>query len=232
MHRNIGIIIFARSNSRRLPSKIFKKIGKLSLLEIVIKRAKKIKLNNKIVVASSKNKKDAEIYKICKKEKVKFYIGPLDNVLKRAQDCCSIYKFSHFIRINADRPFLDFSFINSLLKKKNLLRYDLVTNNSYNKSPKGLTTEIIKTKKFLKIKPTNKNEKEHICNHIYKNKKKFNILEVDSNSYKKLSKYNFSLDTKKDLERTKKIYKFINYDYLSNLNRITRNTKILKKLWN
>jgi len=133
MYKNIGIIIFARSNSKRLPHKIFKKIGKISLLEIVIKRAKKIKLKNKIVVASSKNNKDAKISQICKKENVKFFRGSLNNVLKRAQDCCSVYKFTHFIRINADRPFLDFSFVNSLLKKKNLLRYDLVTNNLSNR---------------------------------------------------------------------------------------------------
>jgi len=226
MYKNIGIIIFARSNSKRLPHKIFKKIGKISLLEIVIKRAKKIKLKNKIVVASSKNNKDAKISQICKKENVKFFRGSLNNVLKRAQDCCSLYKFTHFIRINADRPFLDFSFVNSLLKKKNLLRYDLVTNNLSNRSPKGFTTELIKTKNFLKIKTINENEKEHICNHFYRNKKKFSILQVNLKSYKKISEFNFSLDTKKDLERTKKIYKNINYDYLSNLKKITKSMKI------
>ena len=39
--KNIGIIVFARSNSKRLPNKVIKKILNKSLLEIVLMRVKK-----------------------------------------------------------------------------------------------------------------------------------------------------------------------------------------------
>ena len=44
MNKKIGIIIYARSSSERFPNKIFKNILNLRMIEIVIKRVKKISL--------------------------------------------------------------------------------------------------------------------------------------------------------------------------------------------
>ena len=65
-----AILIFARSNSKRLPGKVLKEIylGK-NLLEIIILRLKKF-LRIKIIVCTSKSKADNKIVKICKKNKI------------------------------------------------------------------------------------------------------------------------------------------------------------------
>ena len=77
-----AILIFARSNSKRLPGKVLKEIylGK-NLLEIIILRLKKF-LRIKIIVCTSKSKADNKIVKICKKNKIKYFRGELSNVLK------------------------------------------------------------------------------------------------------------------------------------------------------
>ena len=49
---HLGIIIFARLGSKRLPKKVLKRIGHKSLLEIIVERAKKVKGIDKIVIAS------------------------------------------------------------------------------------------------------------------------------------------------------------------------------------
>ena len=59
--KKIGIIIFARLNSKRLPKKILKKINETSILEIIFKRAKLIKKINNIILAMPREDKNNKI---------------------------------------------------------------------------------------------------------------------------------------------------------------------------
>ena len=51
-------IIQSRMGSKRLPGKMLRKIGNYSLIEWVIRRLKKAKSIDKIILATSKKKKD------------------------------------------------------------------------------------------------------------------------------------------------------------------------------
>ena len=59
----------ARYSSKRLRGKVLKKFGKLTLLEIIIKRLKKSKQITKIIVLTSNTKNDKKIVNLCKKKK-------------------------------------------------------------------------------------------------------------------------------------------------------------------
>ena len=61
--------IQARSSSTRLPSKVLKKIGGITILEILVKRIKKSQKIKDVIVATTKNKADDQIVKLCKKKK-------------------------------------------------------------------------------------------------------------------------------------------------------------------
>ena len=82
-----GIIIQARFNSTRLPGKVLKKIGKYTILEILIKRLRKIKTKYEIIVATSKDKSDNKISDFLKKKKIKVFRGSNKNVLDRFFEC-------------------------------------------------------------------------------------------------------------------------------------------------
>ncbi len=72
MNKKIGIIIYARTSSKRFPNKIFKKIIKLKMIELIIKRIKKINLkkyNYEIIVNTSLDKSDDKIVNFCRKKK-------------------------------------------------------------------------------------------------------------------------------------------------------------------
>ena len=57
----LGIIIQARSSSKRLPNKVLFKLGKRSILEHVIDRVKKVYFKKRIIIATTKNKKVGNI---------------------------------------------------------------------------------------------------------------------------------------------------------------------------
>ena len=66
----LGIIIFARSSSRRLPNKVLKKICGQPLLKLIISRVKKSSQKYPIIVNTSSHKSDDKIIKFCKKKKL------------------------------------------------------------------------------------------------------------------------------------------------------------------
>jgi len=61
-------IIQARMNSSRLPGKMLKKIGNYLVIEWVIRRVKKAKSIDKIILATSKKKIDQKFMIISKKK--------------------------------------------------------------------------------------------------------------------------------------------------------------------
>ncbi len=210
-----AILIFARSNSKRLPGKVLKEIylGK-NLLEIIILRLKKF-LRIKIIVCTSKSKADNKIVKICKKNKIKYFRGELSNVFKRTKDCLKKYKLKSFIRINADRPFVDFDEIQKIIRIYKKKKFDIITNNLDRNCPKGLTCELAQSKIFFDINEKNlsKVEKEHIFDYFYENKQGYKIFSIKNNLYKKNKNKNFSIDNLSDLKRVRKIYKLLNNIY-------------------
>ena len=104
---NLGIIVQARSGSKRFPNKIFKKIGKISILEHVLNQIKKVELKKKIIIASTINKTNKKIIKISKINNCDYFFGPENNVLKRFYLAANKFKIKNIIRISADSPLID-----------------------------------------------------------------------------------------------------------------------------
>ena len=77
--KKIGIIIFARTSSKRFPKKVISLINrKKTLLEIIYDRVKKKSGKNVVIINTSTNKKDDKIISICKKRGIKYYRGDLE----------------------------------------------------------------------------------------------------------------------------------------------------------
>ena len=57
------IIVQARMNSTRLPGKILKKISGIPIIELIVKRLKKSKQADDIIVATSNSKEDKTLIK-------------------------------------------------------------------------------------------------------------------------------------------------------------------------
>ena len=66
---NFAIIIQARTGSRRFPKKILAKIDQRNVLEFFIDRLLQTFSKNKIIIATTKFKRDNIVCKISKKKK-------------------------------------------------------------------------------------------------------------------------------------------------------------------
>ena len=99
---NLIVIIQARYNSARFPGKILKKINNKTLLEILIRRLRKSKYINTIVVAASKNCMDLKIKDVCIKLNIKFYAGSENDVLDRFYKISKLLKEKNIIIITSD----------------------------------------------------------------------------------------------------------------------------------
>tara|TARA_B100001057_G_C22796836_1_gene929976 strand:+ start:1023 stop:1706 length:684 start_codon:yes stop_codon:yes gene_type:complete len=220
--KKLGIFIYARLSSARLPNKMLLKINRKPIIWYVYKRAFLIQNTNKnIFVLTSKSKLDDKIVEFCIQNKIQYFRGSLNNVLKRTIDCCKKNKLSFLMRICGDRPFHDFKLSRLMLKAK-YENYDLVTNNFPKSFPKGQICEIVKLKVLENIYKKNISnlQKEHICNYIYENFKNFKIKNFKSKYSKDIRKLNLSIDTKKDFLKVSRCLKNFNYNTKITSNKI------------
>ena len=209
---NFPIIIQARTRSKRYPKKILAKIDQRNVLEFLIDRLLKTFSKNKIIIATTKFKRDNIICNLSRKKKINFFRGSENNVLKRYLDCAKKFKVKNIIRITSDCPLIDSKLIEKMRRLFILDKLDYLANTfppTKSKFPDGSDIEIFKFRSLLKISKLSKNDqdKEHVTNFFWKNTKKFKTKTI--NKKKDLSNYKFSIDYKSDLTLVKKIYEKI-----------------------
>jgi len=109
-------IVQSRMGSKRLPGKMMMRIGRYTLIEWVIKRLKKSKSINKIILVTSQ-KRDDQIFKnISQKLKINFFAGNEKDVLGRFVNSVKKVKKANIIRVCADKPFIEPREIDRLIK--------------------------------------------------------------------------------------------------------------------
>jgi len=219
-NKDYALIIQARSNSKRFPNKILKKINKKEILTIMLKRLKK-KFRNKIIVVIG-NKNCKKIVDICKKQKIKFFIGSNNNVLERYYKCAQKNKVKTIVRIPSDCPLIDPNIIKKGLKKFFSNNVDYVSNLIFPSYIDGNDVEIFSIECLTKIfnNVESRFDKEHVTSYLQRNKKIFRIVNFKTSEDLSL-KYRVTLDYKEDLIVIKKILSnkniFLNYKSIKNI---------------
>ena len=229
--------IEARLNSSRLPRKHLYKYRKKSFIEILIERAKKINGISSIVLATTTNKLDDDLVDIAIKNKIKFFRGSEDNVLKRICDIGRKYSADAIVEISGDCPLIDFELISQQVKTFKTNKPDLLID-SWNTIPKGLTAPIVKVKSLLKSQrlAKTKDDEEHVLNSLLDKPNKFNIIYFEPLEKDVAPKFEFLLDEYKDYLFLKEILKhdkkneFVCYDLISLLNKKKYILKINKNV--
>ena len=146
------VLLQARCSSKRLPNKVIKVINNKPMFLNIIDSLKNSKLVKKIIVTTSNNKTDDKLVSICKKNKIEYFRGDLENVSKRLKDLLIKLnlKKGYFLRISADSPLIDFKLINKFIKITYRKKPDILTNIFKRSFPKGQSIELIKSSVFLK----------------------------------------------------------------------------------
>lgn len=204
---NFGIVLTARLQSSRLKNKALLELNNLPMIEQIIIRLKHSNISKKIVLSTSKNKKNNIFKKICKKYKILFFRGSQNDVMRRIYDTAKKYKLDNIICCTGDNPFVDFKTINLLKKIQTKNKFDFIKTCGL---PWGSFSYLVKKdalKEAIKIKNTNNTE---VWFDYFTLNKKFKI-KVLKLKYKKKKYPNLRLtvDYKKDYILARLIYIFL-----------------------
>lgn len=242
--------IECRMTSTRLPGKVIKNFGNLTSIELLIKRIKKSKFVNKIILATTKNKSDDILVKIARKNKINFFRGSEEDVLGRLSDVLKKRKEKHVIQLTGDNPFIDPEVINFICEKYLNSKVDFLTNNGFMDMkkhfyPLGMDVSVFKRIDLINIAKKTKNleDREHPTLFFYrKGKKYFRIKNINIlKKWKKNFKPRLTLDTLDDYKLLTKIFNHFNkksenlyfslemiMDYLNNNKKIIYLNKKIK----
>jgi len=199
----IAAIIQARTSSTRLPGKVLKELpynSGITCLEQVIRRLKKSKKLNDIIIATTKEKADNEIVDIAKKEVVKYFRGSKENVLSRYYFAAKENNIDIIVRITSDCPCVDAD-ITDLTIDDHINKMATYTTNSLVRTyPHGLDIEVFNFNSLKKAyKNASKNyEKEHVTPYINRNPQIFNIKIVKAPKEFYAPDIRVTLDTEED----------------------------------
>ena len=200
-------VVLARSGSKRLKNKLFLKINKNIALDFFIKRLKKVKSLDEIIIATSKKKIDNKIYKFAKTKKIKCFRGSEKNVLKRLMQSISIAekKPNLIVRANADCLLMMPTIVDKEIKFMKKEDYDLLTPFDSNYCPFGYSFVIFKHNTLKKIYNNAVKAKylEHIENFCFDNENKFKIYRPKYQKKIFKPKLKLTLDVKKDYQKIK-----------------------------
>ncbi len=224
--KNFSVIIEARMGSKRLPKKVMFKVGKKTMIQIMIKRLKLSKNIKEIIVATTRNKKDDVLAKHVKNIS-KVYRGSENNVLQRVIKAAERFKVHNIVKICGDSPLIDFKIMDYMISKFKLQNVDYLSNNLKNTFPDGMDIEIVKTSALIKSYEFSKSKKnkEHVTYYIKKSPHfiKRNIKASKKNFNPKLK---LTLDVFDDFLRIEKIIKSFKYkNYFSCSDIIKKNEK-------
>ena len=203
MKNKYSVIIQARLGSARFPNKMIKKIGNKTIIEILIERIKRSKRINKIILATTKNKRDDKLEIISKKNGISCFRGNEENVLERFFKTSRKFKSDFFIRICGDCPLLDIRIIDQLIIQNEKKEYEYLSNINPPTFPDGFDVEIF-SQKILKetyLNAKTKFDKEHVTPYMIRHCKiKYNLK-----NNKDLSKIRLTIDEENDFLVIKKI---------------------------
>ncbi len=224
-----GTIMQARVASTRLPGKMLMDLpygSGITVLQQVIRRLRKSKRLDDIIVATTTNIEDEKIVELCEKENVRWFRGSVDNVLERYYLAARESNLDIVVRATGDNPCVDSEIIDSLVTEHVRSGADFTSNSLHRTFPYGLDVEVLSFEALKKAHfgAAEVFEREHVCPYIYKSKPHmFKICEVRASEKFYGPNIRITLDTEEDYTLLCAVF-----DYLYPENRFFGTEDIIK----
>lgn len=165
-----GALLVGSIDWARFPGKIFQSLGGISVLEWVVTRLKSIPgLSGTIGLVTTTRSNDDEPGLLAQLMGIPVYRSPqVGNVAARLSAACDYFGWKPLIRINSDRPFLDYSLLTLGMQAHFSDQFDLVTNLFPRSYPCGINSEIIRNSVLKRyVKNFTNQELEHVTAWFY-----------------------------------------------------------------
>lgn len=200
-------IIQARTGSSRLSGKVLKSIEGKTVLEHVVSRAKKSSMISDVVVATTIEKSDLQIVRLCAEQGIRVFCGSEDDVLDRFYQCAKLLKPDNVIRITSDCPMIDPAIIDMVIQEHIDQKADYTSNSLTESYPDGEDVEVFKFSALTTAwhESALKSEREHVTPYIKKHNEIFKLFSVVSET--DFSSKRWTLDKQKDFDFISIIFK-------------------------
>tara|TARA_Y100001970_G_scaffold275247_1_gene376227 strand:+ start:3938 stop:4693 length:756 start_codon:yes stop_codon:yes gene_type:complete len=208
--------IEARMGSSRLPGKVLKNFGNETALSLLVKRLKKCKRIDAIVVATTTEKKDEPIINWCLKNNIYFFRGSEKDVLDRVVKAHEYMKSEIIVEITGDCPFTDPEIVDLAVETFFANNVDLVTNcGNHLTWPLGQYVQVFP---YYLLKDVNEKIDdecihEHVSLYFYENPNLYKIFELIAPRRWQYPNFRLVLDYKEDFIFLNKIYDYLYKKY-------------------
>ena len=190
-------------SSRRFPGKALAPFRGRPLVSRVIERVRAAPGvdPSQIVLLTSTEAADDPLARYVEGLGVEVHRGPLDDVLRRFQQCAQERGAEWIARVNGDSPLMSPRILGMVIGRAGS-DCDLVTTISPRTLPKGQNPELIRTETLLKTDRSalSVSDLEHVTPCYYRHPEQFRIVSLKS-SRPELAEMNLSVDTVEDLHR-------------------------------
>lgn len=202
----VAAVIQARLSSTRLPAKVMKDLCGKTLIERVVTQVRLSEVVDEIWIATSTQPEDDLLELMGNKLGVKVFRGSLGDVLKRYYDTMCMSNSDIIVRVTADNPFTEPSFIDCGVEYLQSNHLDYV---SFDQIPYGSGVEVIRGIALEKAysSSTEDYDREHVTPYIQNNNGLFKLgTLIPNNSELRRPDLSLTIDTIDDYI---KLYKLI-----------------------
>ena len=126
---NSDILILARLNSTRLPSKHLQLIGDVPMILKLVKRLSMAKKFRKIIVCTTTDHSDDQLVEILEKESILYFRGDVNDTIKRLLDAANHFGTDLIVNVEGDKIYTDPLFVDKIVDELQNNHVDFVIGN-------------------------------------------------------------------------------------------------------
>lgn len=201
-------VIQARMTSTRLPGKALIRVGNRTILEWVWHRLCKCEADiGKVIVATSAEKSDDPISRLCLRNHVPCYRGAKDDVLDRFYHAVRFHDADPVIRVTADCPLLCPELLDRMVAAYRDAGADYAT---VHNAPTGLVQEMLSRRALDEswAQASTPFDREHVVTWLLDGGHGYKLVSVNAGFPQ--AGWDLSVDTPKDLGLLRRLYEVTN----------------------
>ncbi len=185
---NCIAIIQARMSSSRLPKKVMSNLSGSPMIQRIYDLVKKCDYVDEVIVATSLEKTDDELFEYCRNNKINVYRGSLNNVLSRFVEIINQYNPKLIVRITGDCPFIYPVFIDKQIKIMLKTEADFIVSKNESMVLCGQSVHSSRSLLFVANNSNDADDLEHVGSPFFiRHHKMFKIIRLEFHSE---SRYN------------------------------------------
>ena len=122
---NSDILILARLDNKRLPSKHLQLINDTPMILKLVKRLKMAKKIRKIIVCTTTDQSDDPLVEILEKESILYFRGDVNDIVKRLLDAANYFETDLIVDVEGDKIYTDPLFVDKVVDELQNNQIDL-----------------------------------------------------------------------------------------------------------